>query len=359
MPAQLANRLKPIMKRETKIGILALVTIAVIVVGFNFLKGKEVFSSANTYYVVYDNVDQLSVGDGVRFRGLRVGQVASITLDEETAQNLTVGLTLEEDLPVPTTATVLIKADGLLGGRFITLVFDAPCSGDNCATDGTYLTAASETMLEGLLGDPEDLKRYAEVAKDAAGPIVDSIAQRLDTNGVGRTMRNLETTTQNLARLTEKIDRLLARSGSDLSATVSSVASITKNLETNNAQIASILRNVDSTTSALARVDLGSTLTEVEAALQSLQSTLASSNGAISNLDDITAGLNRGEGSLGMLLQDDAVAVRLERTLTNLDLLMQDLRLNPKRYVNVSVFGKKQKEYDLPEEDPAEDILRD
>ena len=345
---------KTLMKRETKIGLLAIVTLVVIFFGYRFLKGAGVFDSQNTFNVVYRDVAGLGTGDAVTINGYRVGLVTGVVLNPEDVRSLIVSIGVDEDLPIPKNTAALIQSDGILGGKFISLEFDRACDGADCAVSGDYLQATEQTIIEGLLGDPAELAPYFDALKSNVGPVVDSITSRTDTNGIGRTLRNFERTSANLAALTNKIDRLLARSDANVNATLASVAAITQNLEANNARIGSILANVDSTTQALARTDLQATLTGVDAALVDLRKTLNSSSGAIENLNAVTAKLDRGEGSLGKLLNDDGLYDQLERTATNTDLLLQDFRLNPKRYVNVSVFGKKQKDYVVPEKDPAE-----
>lgn len=345
------------MKRETKIGLLAIVTLVTIFLGFRFLKGAGVFSSLNTFYIVYENVAGLGTGDLVVINGFRVGSVTQIQLNPDNVRSLIVSIGVEEDLPIPKDAAALIKSDGLLGGKFISLQFDKACAGDNCAVSGDYLQAAEQSALAGLIGEPADLAPYLDLLRSNAGPLVDSITSRTDTNSIGRTIDNLEKTSANLSALTAKIDLLLQRSSSDFSKTARNVASITANLAANNSKIAAILTNVDSTTRNLSQVDLGKTLNDVELALNDLRKTLDSSAGAVENLTEVTEKINSGEGTLGKLINEDDIYQRVDRTVANLDLLLQDFRLNPKRYVNVSVFGKKQKEYDLPEEDPAEPIL--
>lgn len=347
------------MSRETKIGLLAIVAIAVLVVGYQFLKGQEIFSKSNTFYIVYENVDQLGVGDMVVINGYRVGQVTDIELNPENVRSLIVAITLGSDLPIPKDASALIKSDGLLGGRFISLEFESACSGANCAVTGDYLQSKKESMIAGLIGNPATLTPYFDMVRTNAGPIIDSITSRTDTNGFGRTMRSLEVTSKNLESLTGKLDRLLARTSNNLTETTGSVASITKNLEENNDKIVSILSNVDSTTAKLAQLDLEATLTSVTSTLKELRGTIETSNGAMENIASVTKSINEGEGTLGKLIGEDDIYTRLDRTVTNLDLLLQDFRLNPKRYVSVSVFGKKQKEFDLPADDPAEPQLPD
>ena len=345
------------MKRETKIGLLALITIVVIAIGFQFLKGKSLFSTTATYYVVYENVAELAKGDMVVINGYKIGQVSGIELNMDNVRSLIVSVEVDNSLPIPKTAGALIKSDGLLGGKFISLEFDEACSGDNCAQSGDYLQAAEESIISGLIGDPASLEPYIDLVKDNAGPLLDSITSRTDTNGIGRTMQNLEATSQNLASLTAKLDRLLLTSSANLSATTKHVAGITKNLEENNYRIASILASVDTTTAKLSMLNLEHTLTQVNETLQGLRSTLDTSQQAMGNIAAITESIEKGEGSLGKLIGEDDIYTRLDRTVTNLDLLLQDFRLNPKRYVNVSVFGKKQKEYTYPDEDPAEKDL--
>ena len=341
------------MKRETKIGLLAIVTLVAVFFGYRFLKGAGVFDSQNTFTIVYDEVAGLGTGDAVTINGYRVGLVTGVALNPANVRSLIVSIGVDEDLPIPKDAAALIQSDGILGGKFISLEFDRACTGADCAIDGDQLQSAEQTVIEGLLGDPAELAPYFDALRSNVGPVVDSITSRTDTNGIGRTLRNFERTSENLAALTNKLDRLLARSDANVNATLASVAAITQNLEQNNARISSILANVDSTTRALARTDLQSTLTGVDAALVDLRSTLNSSSGAIENLNNVTAKLDRGEGTLGRLLTDEGLYERLERTTINTDLLLQDFRLNPKRYVNVSVFGKRQKEYEYPEDDPA------
>ena len=345
------------MKRETKIGLLAIVTLVVIFFGYRFLKGAGVFSSQTSYTVVYENVAGLGTGDAVRINGYRVGLVTDIILNPDNVRSLIVTFGVEDELPIPKDAEALIQSDGLLGGKFISLEFDRACTGADCAVDGDRLAAAEQTLLEGFIGDPEDLAPYFDALRSNVGPLIDSVSSRTDTNGIGRTLRNFERTSENLAALTNKIDRLLARSDENINATLASISSITANLEANNAKVSSILANVDTTTRRLAAVDLERTLTGVDAALQDLRTTLNSSSGAIDNLNAVTEKINSGDGSMAKLINDDDLYVRLNRTLANTDLLVQDFRLNPKRYVNVSVFGKKQKDYTVPEADPAEPAI--
>lgn len=342
------------MKRETKIGLLAIVTLAVILLGYRFLKGAGVFSSQTTYSVIYTDVAGLGTGDAVRINGYRVGLVTDVRLNPDNVRSLIVTFGVEDELPIPKTAAALIQSDGILGGKFISLEFDRACTGPDCALDGDYLTAAEQTLLEGFIGDPEDLAPYFDALRDNAGPLVDSITSRTDTNGIGRTLRNLERSSANLAALTHKIDRLLARSDEDINATLHSIAAISANFESNNARVSGILANVDTMTRRLAAVELENTLTGVDDALVDLRKTLNSSAGAIENLNAVTAKINEGDGTMARLINDDGLYERLDRTVANTDLLIQDFRLNPKRYVNVSVFGKRQREYEVPEDDPAE-----
>ncbi len=347
------------MRRETRIGLLALVALAVMFFGYNFLKGTELFSDKNTYSVVYRNVDQLSGTDPILINGLRVGQVIDVRLNPEDVRSITVQFTTDEDLPIPKDTRATIISTGILGGKAIALEFGEACQGADCAVNGDFLVADERGILAGLIGEPEEVERYVEILKNNAGGIIDSISTRTDTNALGRTLRNLEQTTSNLNALTGRVNNLLARSSENINETAANVAVLSGSLADNNFRLESILRNVDSATTKLAGVDLGQTLAQANQTLQELRGTLERSGGAIDNLNEVSASLNSEKGTAGKLINDDEMYERLNRTIANLDLLLQDFRLNPKRYVNVSVFGKKQKEYDVPDDDPAATYLPD
>ena len=343
------------MSRETKIGLLGIATLLIVFFGFNFLRGRDAFSSDATYYAVFDDVQGLAVGNNVTLLGQTIGKVSELSLNLPDANTVLVGVLVDEDVPFPKSTQAKILSDGLLGGAYLELSMEQPCtvSGD-CAEDGDYFQAGKSSLLSSLVGDPAEIAPYLDMLRSNAGPLVDSITSRTDTNAIGRTIEQLELTSRNLSSLTARTDALLARSSRDLSTTLSNIAAITENIEANNARIASILANVDSVSGAVAGLALDETVAEVNASIAELRTTLSSSQSAISDLGELAQKLNEGEGSVGRLLNDDELALRLERAVTNADLLLQDFRLNPKRYVNVSVFGKRQKEYERPEDDPAE-----
>lgn len=346
------------MKKETRIGILAIVTIILAILGYNFLKGKDFFSSTNTYKVIYNNVDQLVVSDPVLINGYKIGQIVNIKLDPKNVKSLEVSISVSSDIPVPKNAVAVIKSSGMLGGKFISLEFNKACNGTNCAQDGDAIRGRQQGFLEAYVGKPEDLKEYGEVIADSAGPTLDSLLKAADTMSVGRTMSNIEISTQNLKALSKKLDLLLAQSNNDLLATTQNISKITNNIAANNSKINRIISNLDSATQKVAQLDIKKPVDELNKTLVSLKSTLESSKTAIANINEMTTSLAEGKGTLGKLINEEDLYNNLNRTIKNTDLLLQDFRLNPKRYINVSVFGKKQKAYELPADDPAKEKLK-
>ena len=181
------------MNRETRIGLLAIAALVIVFVGYRFLKGKDFISSKNVYYVAYPNVDNLGVGDRVTLLGTTVGQVTAIDLNPSNVRELVVAMSVDETLPIPQDAQALIRSDGLLGGKFISLEFEEPCTDTDCAQSGDYLLPAEETALAALLGDPEELQPYFKAVRTNIGPIVDSISSRTDSNSLGRTLAAVRT----------------------------------------------------------------------------------------------------------------------------------------------------------------------
>ena len=184
---------------------------------------------------------------------------------------------------------------------------------------------------------------------------MDSVGAKLqsDDNQAGRAINDLTETIENLKSITGKVDMLVDGVARGLIGTSNNLNNVSNNLKDNNDQINAILENANAITEDLRKAELGKTVDGANYALISLQESLEEVKKAAISLESIMANINNGDGTMGKLIKDPTLYTNLERTSKNLDLLLQDLRLNPKRYVNVSVFGRKQKEYNLPEDDPA------
>ena len=350
------------MKREVSIGLFAIIAIALLIWGYKYLLGTNLLDRTNTYIVEYENIDGLQTSDPVLINGFQVGIVQDIFLKPEDLKTLVVRLNVNKEIKLPPNTVASLRSEGMMGGKLIVLEYSGVCSTD-CLPQGSKLKGKVLGLL-GSMVDPAEIDQYMTTLKESFGDVVDSISADPES-GVNQTVSDLRIAIANLKNTTIAMNHLFAQSSSKLSAVFDNLESVTGTLKDNNDQITGLLENTNKITAQLASARLDTTIIKANqalgnssAAIKSLESTLEEAKSTFAGLQSILMGIKAGDGTLGQLTQDKELYDNLTRTTKNLDLLLQDFRLNPKRYVNVSVFGKKQKEYNVPENDPAFDSLR-
>lgn len=310
--------------REIKTAILVIASILLFIWGYSFLKGRDLFTNYKTLYVHYDNVEDLSSSAPVTLNGLAIGKVSKITIDEVTGK-LLVELQLKTDFPISKTSTAALYSPSLIGGKQIKIV---PNLADKeLAEDGQTLASTVELGLtESLGGKIEPIQQKLDKMLVNIDVLVTGLNNTLDKT----TQENLKKT---IAELSQTMEQFHRASGS-----------LNSILDTNKGQINGMVSNFNKVSNnfnkisdSLNKADLGKTV-------RSLNQTLAKVDGLMTNL-------NSGKGTAGKLLNDDALYNNLAKTSKELELLLQDVRLYPTRYVNVSLFGKKNKPYVAPTEE--------
>lgn len=310
--------------REIKTAILVIASILLFIWGYSFLKGKDLFTNYKTLYVEYDNVEDLSASAPVTLNGLSIGKVSKITINETTGK-LLVELQLKTDFPISKTSKASLYSPSLIGGKQIKIL---PNFADkDPAVDGQTLESNVELGLtESLGGKIEPIQKKLDLMLSNINTLVSGLNNVLDKQG----QENLK---KSLAELSQTMEQFHRASGS-----------LNSILDTNKGQINGVVTNFNKMSSnfnkisdSLSKADLGKTV-------RNLNQTLAKVDGIMSNL-------NSGKGTAGKLLNDDALYNNLAKTSKELELLLQDVRLYPTRYVNVSLFGKKNKPYVAPTED--------
>jgi phospholipid/cholesterol/gamma-HCH transport system substrate-binding protein len=256
-----------------------------------------------------------------------------------------------------------------MGGKAIELVIPHPCNGRDCAQSGDFLEGATKSFLESIIGNPSEIDEYTSRLQYSLTSVYDSLTNPDNPQGFGRTLVALEESLQNIAILTNKLNRFLDVSTSSFAATAENAAEITKVLRNNKDNINKLMDNLASVSTQLnnARIDqtlgkAGNAIDTLSQSLSDLRLTLATTQSALSKVDTLAQHLVGGEGTAGKLLSDEELYTNLVRTSRQLQLLMQDLRLNPKRYntVKLKLFGKnKTGDYENPLEDPAYQHLID
>lgn len=317
------------LSRELKTGIIVIGGILLFILGFSYLKSTPLFDNSKTLYAVYPNVGGLQSGTVVSINGFGVGKVNDIRFMDAKG-NLVVTFTVSSDFQFSKNSTVELYDTGIIGGKGLQImpIFD---NGPNIQSGDTLSTETRPGLTELAQQKLTPLFRKFESAVTDADSVLMNVNDVLDT----KTKADLRNAISGLSNLMVSLN--------------TSATSLNAVLDANKGTLHSSLNNFDALTSNFAKLSDSLNNAGLGQTLASLQSTVA-------NLDKILMKMQEGDGTLGKLMNDKELYTNLTGASKELDLLLQDFRLNPKRYVNVSVFGKKQIEYTVPDDDPAQNL---
>lgn len=305
--------------REVKTALLVIAGIALFIFGYNYLKGKNLLSSDRTYYAVYNNVEGLAPSTPVTINGLNVGKVQSISFKDDTGK-LLVAMTIEKDFQFSKNSEAQLYEAGLIGGKSIAIIpkFDNA----EIAKSGTYLKGTVKAGLSELVNQRlNPLQEKMEIVLVSADSVLSNINEVFDT----KTKANLK---NSIAQLDATIGSFKSMSGS-----LNSIIGTNKDkLNTTLANVEKVSTDLSQVSSALAQANLDDTIKEFQK--------------TVSNFNGVLAKIESGQGSMGKLLKDEKLYNNLEGATKQLEELLEDMKLNPKRYVHFSLFGKKAKIYD-------------
>lgn len=353
------------MSYELRIGLLTAVCIAITVWGYTFMKGKNLLNASNYYYAKYDNIDQLAATSPVLVRGLRVGSVAKVELSSDM-QSIIATLDIQKGMQIPKNTEALVVNVSIMGGKAVVLAIPSPCSGSDCAERGDTLAGRVQGLFESMFGSG-DVDEYVKKVKTGLGDVMSDLSDSLGvegtTNEFAKTFQSLQGVLVNLEGITTQVNGSMAAYDRKTQQVLNNVESLTANLAASNAQITAAITNANAVFADLNEANIGKTtaetMTAAKDAMKGVDDAIASADKSFKQLDKLITELNSKDGTLGLLINDKAMYTNLTESSRQLNLLLQDFRLNPKRYVNVSVFGKKQKAYDVPEEDPAQEETKE
>lgn len=311
---------------ETKIGLMAVIGIVLLIFGFNFLKGNSVFKKETKVYAIYNDVLGLTKSNPVVVNGMKIGKIADIDGGKDL-KNILVTVTFTQDVNIPTNSLAVINPN-LLGSPSLEIQLG------NATTylhnGDTLITTASSGALDEAMKVINPVLyevRNAVKSLDSVFQIVTNVFDEQTKKNVKDIIANLNLVSQSFAVSAKSLESMVDAETSPLSQSLRNINSITANLNTNNEKIDSIISNVQ-------------TASHKMAALQ-LEKMMDSLNVAINNFKDGADKLNSKDGSLGLLLNDKTLYHNLQSTANKVNILIDDIRVHPKRYVNISVFGKK------------------
>lgn len=315
--------------KEVKIGIIVTASLAFLIYGINFLKGRNVFTNERVFYGVYPHIDGLIKTNPVLINGLNVGMVKETKLIHDGSGRILVSFSIiDPNLQLPENSVAKIISSDLLGSKAINLLL-----GDA----NSYLEKNDTLFTDVELSLTEEVNRQVKPLKDKAERLISSVDTVLtvvhaildeDTQAdLDASFERIRMAIFNLERTSKRLDTLVSDEKDRLSRIFRNVESITLNLHQNNDHISAVMANLHTVTDSIAKVDFAATLGKVDKTL--------------SDFNDIMARVNSGEGTVGMLLNNDSLYLNLQNSALDLDKLLIDMKENPGRYVHFSIFGKK------------------
>ena len=304
------------LSKEIKIGLLVIISIIVLVWGVNYLKGSNLFDNNRTVYAIYQNIGGLQEGSSIMINGFKVGTVKKIFLQDN--YSLLVELNIEDNIDIPVNSISKIVNEDIMGSKGIALLLgDANMDieqGDTLASD-----------IEGSLKDEVNkqvlpLKNKAEElisSIDSVVTVITSVLSKDARESLTKSLESLDYTFNTMSQTMTKVNQIVDQNDERISR-------IVKNLEENNDEITNILKNFSDLSDDIAKSNIRNLL---------------------ASLGEVSKKINDSEGSLGMFINDKDLYLNLEKSSKELAALIKDIKLHPKRYVDLSLFGGKSKSY--------------
>lgn len=312
------------LSKELKIGALVIVTLAITIWGFNWLKGNNILIKKREYFAVYKNVGGLTESSPVQINGFQVGNVSSIELMENKPGYMIVGFRItDKNFQFPKDSYAKLASAGLLSGKIIDIVLG----------DSSVMAVSGDTLLSGfeldLQGQVNELVKPLKIKVENLLSNLDSLIIPIQTilndetatkiaEGLGRIPRII----QNLESITYKVDTLISSEKGKFARIITNVESISTNLRNNNEKITEILDNVEEITDSIAK--------------SNFKKAIQNATNILETVDEMTTKINNGEGTLGALINDDKLYLKLDSAAKNLNVLVGDITENPEKYLHFS-----------------------
>jgi len=307
------------LSKEFKIGLLSVISITLLYIGFNFLKGIDFLASTNKYYTVYENIGGLQVSNSVIIKGFSVGRVSNITYDQNRGNKIIVELDINGSIVLDDSTVAVLESEGFLGGKAIELKMPAVITNP--------LKGGDTLRSEIALGIFESLTEQTGPVADDIGALIRQL--NIELENFHETELLLRETINKINSNLDQTYLMIKENRENFKITMENLNGLTLNLKDASSELKPLLLDADVFLDSLNNLELSSTLESI--------------SNSMDNLNLLLKNLNEGEGSMGKLLHDDSLYHYLTKTAADLDSLFIDLRENPNRYVQVSVFGKKDK----------------
>ncbi len=307
---------------ETKVGILTISALTVLILGFNFLKGRDIFKKSKKIYAVFNDLGSLSKSNEVKINGYVIGSVYALEAKDKDMTGIVATINLNEEVNIPRDSKALISSP-LVGASYIVI---------ERGKENIFLKPGDTLTTRVDVGILDDVKAQLTPTLTKVRSTLDSLSTIFGSiNGVlnSDARNNIQQTMANLNRASSSLNGLLDNQTGPLAKTLNNAQDITEELKKNTDNINSTISNAKVASEKLAALELKPTIDSLNAMISQLKTTAARISGK--------------EGTLGALINDKALYNKLYDAILGVEILVDDLRTNPKRYVNLSIFGRKDK----------------
>lgn len=306
--------------KEIKVGFLALIGVMMSVFSYNYLKGINLFEKNRKFTVKYEKVDGLSASNPVTLNGFKIGKVQKINFNPNNTRELLVDIIIENDVLFPKTSLAELYETGLIGGKAIAIIPDYK-NDSTIASDGDLLKGVIKPGLTELVNQilPQVQLQIEALIKNAEIVLgnINTLFDEETKQELRSSIQDFSNLTKNLSETSDEISNLIVNNSENLTNTISELSKASSNI-----------RTISDSISEEEVLKIASNLNEL-----------------VSNLNTITKSLKDSEGTAGQLINDKSIYKNLENATNELNILIKDIKLNPGRYINFSVFGKKNKEF--------------
>lgn len=306
------------MKTEIKIGIVGFGILLLLFFGIKFLKGIDVFQKETTYYVFYDNVSGMYEGNYIYLNGMKVGYVKDIEAMGERAEKFLVTVAVDSKIKITDDSKMVFFSADILGSKAMKI--ELGNSNRILENKDTIMGGIELGMLDKLGSSIAPMAQNLDSILFATKNILNQQTQ----NNLQHTFANLEATSERLSSISGQFDNLMKNEKEKIGKIISNTESITSNLKNNNDELNNIISKIGQITDTVAQAQLGSTI------LQTTQT--------LEKLNNVLGVIEKGKGNIGLLINDEGLYKSLDESAKKLDALIEDIKANPKKYINVSVF---------------------
>lgn len=299
---------------------MALITIIIVYVGTNILLGIDILNEKTIYYAYYNDINGLKVSNSVMLNGYKIGQIQSIGFTDETADKLKVEILINEKVKIPKNSKAVIVSKDVLG----TMVVDIQLGDSHeFAKNGDALISEVD---KGLMGGIDEYKGKIASMINSVDSIALSLKDVLHHGGsqnIGNILTNLDNSSKGL-------NEIINGNKNKINSTFTTLNGFANDLNKKKNKINTTIDNISDLSDTLSQIQFKRFMSELQQTVNNLNQTIAS--------------IEQAEGSVGKLIKEDSLYTDLQGSIANLNLLISDIKANPKRYINITIFGAKNKE---------------